>query len=337
MAIKVKDLAAMLDVSPSTVSLVLNNRPGISETTRQRVFEKLQELGCDHMIPQTVDDPQRNIRLVIFKKHGGVIADTHFFSKVIEGIHSESRKNNCNLLISYIGGDDSEEEILRMIGNSACDGIILLATEMDEEDLRPFLGIGIPLVLLDSYFESVPLDAVVINNVQGVCEAVRHMIDKGHRSIGYLHSRIPINNFRERHEGVLKALSGAGMELKEENIYLLEPSIEGAAQTMQEQLAEKRPLPSAFFADNDLVAIGAARALKEAGYRIPEDVPVVGFDDMPVACVMDPPLTTINVPKERLGMLAVERLLSQIVHPTEEFIKIAVGTKLVKRQSVRQK
>jgi len=337
MSIKVKDLAAMLDVSPSTVSLVLNNRPGISESTRKRVFDKLEELGYGHMIPQTISESQRNIRLVVFKKHGGVLADTDFFSKVIEGIDSASRKSGCNLLINYVTGTDNRDDLARMLGGSSCDGIILLATEMDAEDVFPFRTLNVPLVLLDSYFESLPLDAVVINNIQGVCEAVYHLIAKGHRNIGYLHSRIHINNFKERHVGVMKALMAANLQLPEENIYLLEPSIEGAAASMRELLKEKRPLPTAFFADNDLVAIGAARALKEAGYKIPDEISIVGFDDMPVANVMDPPLTTINVPKERLGSLAVERLLSQIEQPTEEFVKVEVGTKLVKRQSVRQK
>ena len=335
MAIKVKDLASMLGVSPSTVSLVLNNRPGISEATRQRVFDKLTELGYSSMIPRSSAVNSLNLRLVIFKKHGGVVADTHFFSQVIEGIDSQTRKNGCNLLINYISGLEPQEERMRVFAQSSCDGVILLATEMDAADLEPFLKLNLPMVVLDSYFETIQQDAVVINNVQGASAAVRHLIAMGHRSIGYLHSRIHINNFQERREGVVKALSAAGLELPEQMIFRLEPSIEGAAASMRELLRQHRSLPTAFFAANDLIAIGAARALKEAGCRIPEDISIIGFDDMPVAEAMDPPLTTVYVPKQRLGMLAVDRLISQIGQEAPEFIKVEVGTHLVKRRSVR--
>ncbi len=334
MALKVKDIANMLGVSPSTVSLVLNNRPGISESTRQRIFDKLTELGYSNMIPKaTTNYP--NLRLVIYKKHGGVVSDTHFFSQVIEGIDTQTRKSGYNLLINYISGLDPVEEQLRCFNQSSCDGLILLATEMSPEDLTPFQTLKIPTVVLDSYFQFVQQDAVVINNMQGASEAIRHLTEMGHTRIGYLHSNVYINNFQERRDGVIQALRGAGLQLPESFLFSLTPSIDGAYNSMRRLLSQQPVLPTAFFADNDLIAVGAARALREAGYVIPNDISIIGFDDMPVAEAMNPPLTTIYVPKQRLGMLAVKRLISQIQQETAEFVKIEVGTHLVCRQSVR--
>lgn len=336
MGIKVKDLAELLGVSPATVSLALNNKPGISQATRQRIFDKLNELGYGDRIPSSSEAAPLNIRLVIYKKHGTVVTDTHFFSQVIEGINAAARRYGYNLLMTYLSGQDSQEEQLRLASLSPCAGVILLATEMAAEDLSPFLNLKIPLVLLDSYFERVNTDCVVINNVQGAAEAVRHLLQLGHTHIGYLHSSIHINNFQERREGMEKALRSVGRELEEELIYPVEPSVEGARLSLAKLLAQKEEPPTAFFADNDLIAIGAAQAIRDAGMRIPEDVSLIGFDDMPIAEIMEPPLSTIYVPKQRLGTLAVKRLISRINGEADEFVKIETGTTLVPRKSTTE-
>ena len=333
MGIRVKDLAEMLGVSPATVSLALNNKAGISQATRQRVFDKLNELGYSDRIPAPAAADPLNIRLVIYKKHGIVVSDTHFFSQVIEGINIETRRHGYNLLVTYISGQDNKEEQYRLACLPPCNGVILLATEMEEEDLAPFLGIELPIVLLDSYFERTDADCIVINNVQGASEAVHHLLELGHRSIGYLHSSIHINNFRERREGMEKALQSHGLKLPEEMVFSVEPSIEGAREGMMKYLSQPVKLPTALFADNDLIAIGAARAIREAGLRIPKDISLIGFDDMPVAEIMEPPLSTIYVPKQRLGMLAVQRLIRCMNGETEEVVKVEVKTRLVSRKS----
>ncbi|MCI9457353.1 MAG: LacI family transcriptional regulator [Oscillospiraceae bacterium] len=334
MGIKVKDLAKMLGVSPATVSLALNNKAGISQATRQRIFDKLSELGYSDRIPIPAAENPLNIRLVIYKKHGLVVSDTHFFSQVIEGINLAARRYGYNLLVTYLTGQDSREEQRRLASLAPCSGVILLATELEAGDLSPFLELDIPIVLLDSYFETVDADCIVINNAQGAAEAVRHLLEKGHREIGYLHSSAHINNFRERREGMESALHAAGLELTEKMIFPVEPSVEGARRSLAKLLEAPDRLPTAFFADNDLIAIGAAQAFRDVGLRIPEDISLIGFDDMPIAEIMEPPLSTIHVPKQRLGMLAVYRLVSCINGETDESVKIEVRTRLTARGSV---
>ena len=173
----------------------------------------------------------------------------------------------------------------------------------------------------------------MINNVQGAYEATRYLAKMGHTQMRYLKSSVPINNFDERFEGYQKGLLHSNLSFNPDWVFRLEPTMEAAGLSFQKSI--RRPLPTAFFADNDIIAIGAMKALKEAGLRIPQDVSVVGFDNLPMCAMMQPAMTTIQVPKRQLGKYAVNLLIQRIGEPAEDFVKIEVGTHLIKRESVR--
>lgn len=332
----VKTIAEKLHLSPSTVSLVLNNKPGISAATRQRVFHTLNELGYQDYVPRSTVKPRLSIHFILYRKHGKILSDTPFFAEVMEGIESQTRKYGYNLAISYINGNENIESQLQNISAANCQGIILLATELFKEDLTPFLRLEIPLVVLDSYNETMRVNTVVINNVQGAFEATKYLIDCGHRRIGYLHSKTKINNFLERKEGFKKALKSASIPYSAEMIYRLDANLDGSYRDMAKILSESPKLPTAFFCDNDILCIGAAKALKEAHYAIPDDISMIGFDDIPSCQMLEPPLTTVRVPKQSLGVLAVDRL-AQMIHETVRVnVKIEVETSLVERESVKR-
>jgi LacI family transcriptional regulator len=164
-------------------------------------------------------------------------------------------------------------------------------------------------------------------------QAVKHLEKAGHKAIGHLCSRVGINNFYERRDGYLK-----GMNNQVDPMFTIPiSSTSGRAyEDMKAYLASKPSIPSAFFADNDIIAISCIRALREAGYRVPDDVSVVGFDDIPASALIEPPLTTMRVPKKTLGTLAVERLLKRINGDTSESLRISVNTTLINRSSVKQ-
>ena len=174
-------------------------------------------------------------------------------------------------------------------------------------------------------------DTVIINNTQGAYLATRHLIDKCHAQPGYLKSSYAINNFNERQDGFYKAVRLHGMSSSQSIVHELTPSMSGAYADMKELLAGNEPLARCYFADNDLIAAGAIKAFREKGLRIPEDVAVVGFDNIPISQILD--LTTINVPKEHLGRQAVLRLLQRIKDPSIPPVKIEIGTSLVDRYS----
>lgn len=332
----VKTIAEKLHISPSTVSLVLNNKPGISAATRQKVFDTLNELGYQDYVPRSTVKPKLSIHFILYRKHGKILADTPFFAEVMEGIESQARKYGYNLSISYINGNENIENQLQNLSGANCQGIILLATELFKEDLAPFLRLDLPLVVLDSYNETMRVNTVVINNVQGAFEATKYLIENGHRSIGYLHSKTNINNFLERKEGYKKALKSASIPYTSDHVYLLEANLDGSYRDMAKILADNPKLPTALFCDNDIICIGAVKALKEAHYSIPDDISVIGFDDIPSCQMLEPPLTTVCVPKQSLGVLAVDRLAQMIGETSRVNVKIEVETCLNIRGSVKK-
>ncbi len=334
--IKAKDLAHLLGLSPSTVSMVLNNKPGISENTRRLVLDKLAEFHSLPPIQSIQPGAVDFIYFVIFKKHGKVVGDTPFFSQLIEGIEQSCRQNGYNLQIAYLNEGDKVSLALPLIRSKECKGLLLLSTEMSSGDAQAFSSIGCPTVLLDSSFPEIALDTIVINNRQAAACAAKHLIENGHSVIGYLHSAFHINNFSERKDGFHRELKRNGLEILPQMEYRLTPTADGAYLEMKEFLASHPKLPTAFFADNDILALAAMRALKEYGCRVPDDVSIIGIDDIPMCGLTDPPLTTMHVPKHQMGILAVSRLLEKIRQPDGVVLTTEIRTVLRQRSSVRR-
>lgn len=329
----ITDIANKVGVSPATVSNALNNRKGVSEETKQKIVRVAKELEYY----KESDKRQKTIRFVIYKKHGLIVSDTPFFSSLIEGIANECRNQGYELLISHVYHSECEE-IIHTVAAEYSQGLIILATEMCLADLAPFYDFDIPIVLLDSYFKEENFDCVLINNRDASYRATKYLVQKGHTQIGYLHSTLPINNFYYRKAGFKDALQEFKIQSNAEFELFLEPTMEGSYRDMK-ALLEKGdiPLPTSFVADNDIIAFGAMRALKERGIRIPEDVSIVGFDDMPFCEITSPRLTTSKVFKQDIGSTAVKRLLQNIEGNKERVTqRIEVNTELIVRDSVLQ-
>lgn len=332
MAPTAKALAKALNVSASTVSMVLNNRPGISEETKQLVLSAAEKMGLNAPTRRTLVSVPTYIHFIIYKKHGKVVSDTPFFSQLIEGIEYQTKKYGFSLQVTYYYENQYPIEQLSSIKTSGCSGILILATEMNSSNMDSFTSLDLPTVVLDAYFERRHHDTIVINNVQGAFDATCYLVNRGHQKIGYLRSKNRIKNFLEREDGFYK---GLGTSKKSTYIFDVEPTTEGAYNDMKALLDNSPQLPTAFFADNDIIATSCMRAFKEKGYRLPDDISVIGFDDTPLCEIIEPSLTTMRVPKQRLGMLAVDRLISNIKGETREIIKIEVSTELVERNSVK--
>lgn len=335
MSISAKELAKNLNISAATVSMVLNNKPGISEKTRNMVIEAAKEYGYDFSKKGEPVGEKGSVQYVIYKKHGTVVGDTPFFSQVTEGIEQACKAEGYELLITYFHENQDIHEQIQALSEKNCQGILLLGTEMDMEYFPPFSRLKVPMVVLDTYFEELNCDSVLINNVQGAYRATNYLLEKGMTDVGYLRSSYPIGNFDERADGYYKALRHHGLPTGHPYVHRLTPSMEGAYLDMIHALRENPPIAQAYFADNDLIAAGAIRAFKEHGYKIPEDISIIGFDDMPICDFLDPPLTTMEVPKKRLGELAVKQLVQKILYEPKVTVKIEVSVKLHERKSVR--
>lgn len=335
MSITAKELSHLLQLSEAAVSMALNNKPGVSTGTRQRVIDAARQHGYDFTRIQETQEPRTEkgtVSFIIYKKHGAIVSDTPFFNQLTEGIEFGCRRMHYSLTINYLYGDD---DVPRQLSSfSYCNGIILLATEMKYEDFQPFHALDIPIVILDTYYENLKYDCVLINNFQGAYQAACYIIKKTKCQPGYLRSSYPIGNFSERADGFYKAIRENGMSASKSQVLSLTPSVEGACEDMRELLRSGEEPVRCYFADNDLIAAGAMKALKEQGYRIPEDVSIIGFDNMPLCTYVEPPLTTVNVPKHYIGELAVSRLITVLSSAENYPVKIEVGTRLIKRKSV---
>ncbi|MCL2222720.1 MAG: LacI family DNA-binding transcriptional regulator [Oscillospiraceae bacterium] len=334
MSITVKELAKMLNLSEAAVSLALRNKPGVSTQTRRKVMDLADKHGYDFSRPSKNGMQSRHITFAIYKRQGAVVGETPFFSELFEGIEIACANEQYKLHITHIIRGDEVEKKIDEISYSDCAGIILLGTEMQTEDFAPFANLKLPVVVLDLFLDFIEYDCVLINNVQGALIATDYLIHQTNKQPGYLRSSYSIGNFEDRADGFYKAVRRHGMSTSKSIVHRLTPSVEGACADMLELMEQGEELASCYFADNDWIAIGAIKAFQQRGKRIPEDIAVIGFDNIPLAAYMEPALTTIHVPKKYMGEMAVSRLISNIRSGAHTPVKIEIATSLKKRRTV---
>ena len=338
MPVKAKEIAKMLGISPASVSLVLNNKPGVSEATRKKVISAMKENGCEELL-SNVSENAKSILFLVYRKNGTKVEGSPYFSQIfsdiIEGVENQVKSCGYKLLIMYADRESIQNEIGKIRGEQI-EGILLLATEMMEDQMTLFSDMHVPVVIIDNYMESEDMDCVAINNEQGVDVAVSYLCSMGHQDIGYLHVDGNANNFVERYYGFLRSVREHKLTVRNE--CMIEFSSAGGDAVypeLKERIGLVKNMPTAFFADNDIIAICAIRVLREFGYRIPEDVSIVGFDNITLSEMIDPPLTTVQTPKRAIGSAAVNALLNKMDGKAEGIQKIEIKTTLMKRNSVK--
>lgn len=335
MRYKAKDIAKELGVSTATVSLVLNNKPGVGEQRRREILEKIQELDCEYMIKDSIVN-KGSIGFVVYKRNGSIIAESPFFNFILEGINDSIRKYGYNLNFLYLNKDTPPAEQEYQLKSSGCRGFIIFAVEMQMDDVQMFIDSKLPFTMLDNSFQERDIDAVAINNAQGTSKAVEYLYQMGHREIGYIKSKVRINSFDERRSVFKRKMHRLGLESKPEYVVEVGYSETEMREDFKLYLAQNPKLPTAFFAENDLIGCNAVKSLQEMGHHVPEEVSVIGFDNRPITDVIEPGLTTINVPKNIFGPAAVDLLISRMEKKREQSLKIEVGTNLIVRQSVKK-
>jgi LacI family transcriptional regulator len=333
MKVGIRDIAREAEVSAATVSNALNLRRGVNPETARRIEAIALKMGYSREPAAAL---RKCIRFVLYKKHGLVVMDTPFFAQLIEGIEQECRLHGYEMIVNHMSGQGDPGRV-REVAAAKDMALLLLATEMDLDDIAPFLEAKVPMLLLDNDFPSLNVNTVVMDNYGAGLAATGHMIKCGHQDIGFLGSSRRFENMSQREAGYRAALQQAGLDTPENGLVYVEPTMEGAYRDMSALLQDGRALPAAFFAGNDIIAVGAARALKSRGFRLPEDVSMVGMDDLPLSRVVNPPLTTVSVPKKAIGRIAVRRLMGMMAAPDDEVQKTRVGVSLIVRGSVMNK
>ncbi len=337
--LKNKDIAEMLGISVTAVSLAINNRPGVSEETRQKVLALIHEnAGKSIQTNSGEKKPGGSFLLSIHKKHGEVIIDKPFFSDLIETIQQEAMKRSYMLTLSHFMPGQDIQEYIDYIAGLPVNGVILMATEMSADDLAYYQKLQIPIVLLDGTFDLAEMDSVALDNQTSILRAVDYAYRLGHRDIGYLKSNVFINNFGHRFDGFLKGIREYHLEQYHHPVIELPCSIEAAYNEMKSFLDNRSDdfvMPSLFLSDLDYIALGASQALKEAGFGIPDDISVIGYDDVTACEVFEPPLTTIRVNRTDIGRLAVMRLIDKMEEPGDFYTCTQVLSDLIIRKSVK--
>lgn len=333
MSVTAKQIAQQLNLSEAAVSMALNHKPGVSTQTRRRVLDTAQSLGYDFSRISPSQTTPGSIRLIYYNKLD--IFTMPFFQEVIRGVEETLESSGYRMMPQHIYAVDNVEEQLEQLSIQNSDGIILLGTQMTREDFAPFAFFDRPVVLLDTYISSGKADCVQINNIEGARMAADYLIKKCGCQPGYLRSSYQMNNFEERADGFYKAIRQNGMSPSHSAVHYLGTSIDAAYADMMAVLDQKIPPAPCYFADNDDLAMGAMKAFKERGYKIPDDISFIGFDNTPFSSYVDPPLTTVNVPKYYMGQLAAQRMLAVLKVPEFHPVKIEVSTDLIIRQSVR--
>ena len=341
MSPRIVDIAKVADVSPSAVSLALNNKSGVSKELRQRILHIAVEAGYKNVFPPSSLSDNTTIRLLKIARHGHIINDRHnpFITEYLEGIETEAKKQHYKLEVSFFNRVPIEE-IIDALKETEVDGYVILGTELRDHESAIFGKLNKPVVFIDTYFPLSSYDCVDMDNVDGIFKLVQHLYISGHRSIGLVKSNYETRNFRMREFGFREAMNYFSLPIQEKFIIGVDPTFDGSIVDMRKFLDGNAFLPSAFLCMNDIISYGVMKALRDFEFQIPDDVSIVGFDDLPSSSFSDPPLTSIRVSTQKIGERALQKLSERIIsqrfglsgHETEN---ILISGKLVIRQSVK--
>jgi DNA-binding LacI/PurR family transcriptional regulator len=350
--VTIKDIAEAASVSTVTVSRVFNNHPNVSSAVRERVFQAAADLGYSRRRRGDRAEGKQteslgNSRLL--KEIGFLFApsldsdtfDNPFWSRILAGVESEARrlviKMTCRAIV---GVDQTSQALLSTLYDLRLSGILLLGPA-ELELVRLLQSLKLPLVLIDNHIPGLAVDSVLSDNFEGAKEAVSYLIREGHTQIAFIAGPMragpgainTIYTIEQRAAGYRAALYQAGLPLQPDVIESSNLTIAGGYEACQRLLA-RRATFSALFCANDLAAIGAIRALREAGRRVPDDTSIIGFDDVAFAEHLTPGLTTVWVHKRAMGTIAVRTLVARAANPEELAMTITLPVELIKRQSV---
>jgi LacI family transcriptional regulator len=325
----IKDVAQRAGVSPSTVSHVMNNTRYVEPQTRERVLRAMADLNYQpNRLARSLRNQKTNTLGVLLPNSANP-----FFAQVLLGIEDASFARNYSVILGN-ANDDPERELshLEVLASKQIDGVLLISTGAYAQALELLARHNMPTVMVDRSPGERPIDSIMVDNAGGGRVATEYLITLGHQRIGCITGPLLLTPSADRVVGYRSALRKAGIAPDEALIVPGDFSHEGGYRAA-ERLLRLGPPVTAIFACNDLMAVGAIRAVHEAGLRVPHDVSVVGFDDIPLSSFIVPPLTTVAQPAEELGRIAVDLLVQRLRDRHAPVQQRQLGVHLVERDS----
>ena len=327
--ITLKMVAERARVSVNTASRAINNKPDINLETKKRVLKIAKELGYI-----------RNAAAVALRTKktgtiGVVIADNRnpFYAEVLNGMEEAAREKNYHIILANTQRDyRKEEEAINLLLAKRVDGLLIAPVQGKDDDIKNLINANIPFVIVGRDFENINVDAVYNDEINGGFLATEYLIKKGHKKIAFINGFLYKSPARSRLEGYEKALKKYEIPFNDTLVSIGDIDVEDGYERTK-QMMEKNLDFAAIFAYNDMMAFGAMRAIKEKGLRIPEDIGLAGYDDIPFSSLIKPSLTTVKVKKQDLGVESVKLLLSRINGSRKKIKKIMLDVELVVRET----
>ena len=334
MASTLEEVAELAGVSRSTVSRVINNHPNVRDKTRERVWEAVRQSGYKPNVVarSLVTNRTQIISMVIPEAVTSIFTDP-FFPLLLCGTTEACNAHHYQLLLSlFTAATDFQEMYDRLLHSGYADGVIVASAPIDDCLISYLLRDGVPFVSVGRHTDE-RVHYVDIDNVGGARMAVDHLVRQGHRRIGTITGRLDIASGQDRLKGYRQALEARGIPVDEDLIVKGDFTEESGMTAIRELLPSDA---TAVFVASDTMAAGAMRALRTAGLSVPQDISVVGFDDTSIASAVEPALTTVRQPIERLGAMAVDVLVGILQNPPEQNAtvhRILIPTELIVRAS----
>lgn len=328
----IKDVAKLAGVSTTTVSHVINKTRFVAEETREAVWAAIKTL---HYSPSAV---ARSLKVNHTKSIGllATSSEAPYFAEIIEAVENRCFDRGYTLILGNAHNDlQKQRAYLSMMAQKRVDGLLVMCSEYPDDLLKMLEeNRNIPMVVMDwSESRGDFTDTVLDNAFHGGYLAGRYLIDRGHRDIGAIPGQLERNTGGGRHAGFLKALNEANITVRDEWIVQGDFEPESGYKAMQQILSQKQR-PTAVFCGGDIMAMGAICAADEMGLRVPQDISVIGYDNVRNARYFTPALTTVHQPKEQLGVTALDMLLERILSKREQQQTIEVQPTLIERRSV---
>ena len=335
MAVTIKDVAKLAKVAPSTVSRVIANNPRISEKTKKKVREAMDELGYHpNFIARSLASQSTQAIGLVMPSSTDVVFQNPFFPTVLRGL-SEGAHEKHYALYMTTGKTDNEilDGVTQMVQGGRVDGVVLLYSKIEDKVLMYLQERGIPFVVIGKPFKHVEEITHVDNdNFRATKEVTEYLIQLGHDHIAFVGGNLNLVVTVERLLGYEKALREAGISLNDEYIVHEEFLREGGQEAVRELLSLKVP-PTALVVADDLMALGVLNTLDEMGIKVPEDISIISFNNVLVSEMSRPPLTSVDINIFDLGFEAARSLIQKIENPKEPIKRIIIPHQIVKRFS----
>ncbi|MFH4593050.1 substrate-binding domain-containing protein [Vibrio alginolyticus] len=329
-----KDIAKLAGVSTSTVSHVINKTRFVSEEISERVNNAAKELN--YYAPSAL---ARSLKVNRTKTIGMLVTTSTnpFFGEVVKGVERSCYQKGYSLILCNTEGDNERmRQSINTLLQKRVDGLILMCSSLEGERIDVFERYpDIPVVVMDWGPMLFTSDKIQDNSLRGGYLAAKYLIDCGHIEIGCITGPLIKHQAQMRYEGYKRAMNEAGLEFNANWIIESDFECEGGYQAFK-KMAQRGALPSSIFVSNDMMAMGVINAANELGIKVPDDLSIIGYDDIHIAKFMSPSLTTIHQPKYRLGQAAVETLVRKLDKKSTEAQVVQLEPTLVERKSVKR-